>query len=483
MTKAPNKKKKPAKKKERAKEPPEKQESAEAAEDTAEAAPEPILQGISSGGEDKVNPLDGLLSESSRPSFAKASYLVIVLIACAIVWSFFAELDEVSVADGEVVPSAKVKLVQHLEGGIVRLLAVKEGDIVKAGDTLLQLSLGTVGASSEEMQIRIDGMMLSKLRLKAEIAGGALEFPSELETKRVEMAASERATYNARQAELRSKQAVILNQIQQRDREIRELKARKAAIEASLKLAQERARMSAGLLNRGLTPRMEHLELVRERESLDGEDKVLAQAVPRAEAALEEVRARLTEETEKFRTRAVEESNRVEVQIARLQETVNEAADREKRTIIKSPIAGVVKNLKFNTIGGVVKPGESILEIVPIEDELVIQSKLKTQDRGYVQKGQRAVVKIGTYDFIRYGGLEGVVTRIAADTNTNPNTGEPYYEVIVKTNKTYLGSEQGKLPITPGMVATVDIHTGTRNVLNYIVKPVLKLKHEAFRER
>lgn len=438
--------------------------------------------GISSQ-ESKINSLDLLMEESGRPSFVSAAYLVASFISCLILWALFVELDEVSVAQGEVIPSAKVKLIQHLEGGILRRLAVQEGDTVKAGDTLLQLSLGTVGASSEEMQIRIDAMQMAKLRLKAEINGEVPQFPADLVLKRSEMVKSERATFNARRAALQSKLAVILNQVQQRDREINELRARKAAIEANLKLSLERVRISSRLLKRGLTPRMEHLELVRERESLDGENKVLAQAVPRAVSALAEARARLKEESEKFKTRAVEELNRVEVELARLQKTISEATDRDKRTNIKSPIAGIVKNLKFNTIGGVVKPGESILQIVPIEDELVVQAQLRPQDRGYVREGQRTVVKITTYDFIRYGGLDGIVTRIAADTNTNPDTKEPYYEVIVKTNKNHLGSEQGKLQITPGMVATIDIHTGTRKVIDFIINPVLKLKHEAFRER
>ena len=438
--------------------------------------------GISSQ-ESKINSLDLLMEESGRPSFVSAAYLVASFISCLILWALFVELDEVSVAQGEVIPSAKVKLIQHLEGGILRRLAVQEGDTVKTGDTLLQLSLGTVGASSEEMQIRIDAMQMAKLRLKAEINGEVPQFPADLVLKRSEMVKSERATFNARRAALQSKLAVILNQVQQRDREINELRARKAAIEANLKLSLERVRISSRLLKRGLTPRMEHLELVRERESLDGENKVLAQAVPQAVSALAEARARLKEESEKFKTRAVEELNRVEVELARLQKTISEATDRDKRTNIKSPIAGIVKNLKFNTIGGVVKPGESILQIVPIEDELVVQAQLRPQDRGYVREGQRTVVKITTYDFIRYGGLDGIVTRIAADTNTNPDTKEPYYEVIVKTNKNHLGSEQGKLQITPGMVATIDIHTGTRKVIDFIINPVLKLKHEAFRER
>ncbi|MDX1738695.1 MAG: HlyD family efflux transporter periplasmic adaptor subunit, partial [Alphaproteobacteria bacterium] len=151
------------------------------------------------------------------------------------------------------------------------------------------------------------------------------------------------------------------------------------------------------------------------------------------------------------------------------------------RADIRSPIDGTVKKVRYNTIGGVVSPGESILEIVPAGENLVIKAELSPTDRGYVEKGQRAVVKISTYDFARYGGLEGIVDRISASTNTNAN-GAPFYEVVVTTNKNFLG-ENGDYPITPGMQATVDIHTGTRTVLDYLVRPVLKLKHEGFRER
>ena len=170
------------------------------------------------------------------------------------------------------------------------------------------------------------------------------------------------------------------------------------------------------------------------------------------------------------------------MQIARVNELLNRASDQERRAVIRSPIDGVVKNMRYHTIGGVVKPGEPIMEIVPISDRLVIEAQLNPVDRGYVQEGQRAVVKISTYDFVRYGSLDGVVARIGASTNTDP-AGQPYYQVVVRTNKTYLGDQQGLLPITPGMQATVDIHTGTRSVLNYFIKPVLKLRNEAFRER
>ncbi|MBL4720707.1 MAG: HlyD family type I secretion periplasmic adaptor subunit, partial [Alphaproteobacteria bacterium] len=201
-----------------------------------------------------------------------------------------------------------------------------------------------------------------------------------------------------------------------------------------------------------------------------------------ARAALADAVARQDEERERFITRSVEQLNTVELQYARVRELLNQASDQELRTEIRSPINGVVKNMRHNTIGGVVRPGEPLMEIVPADGKLVIEAQLNPVDRGYVQKGQRAIVKISTYDFVRYGGLEGVVSRIGADTNVTP-AGDSYYEVIVETEKSYLGEQKGVLPISPGMQATVDIHTGTRSVLNYLIKPVLKLRHEAFRER
>ena len=183
----------------------------------------------------------------------------------------------------------------------------------------------------------------------------------------------------------------------------------------------------------------------------------------------------------RFRREAREETGRVEQGIARLQELLAEATEQGVRAEIKSPIEGVVKNMRYNTIGGGVSPGEAIMEIVPTGDKLVVEAKLNPTDRGYVEEGQRAVVKVTTYDFVRYGGLDGAVLHVAPDSTTDQD-GAPYFRVIVETDKTYLG-EEGQLPITPGMQATVDIHTGEKSVMDYLIKPALKLRHEAFRER
>lgn len=427
--------------------------------------------------------LDRLIVRNAKPAFRRLAWWLMFGISAFFVWAAVAQLDEVAVASGEVIPHAKVKIIQHLEGGIIQRLDIEEGARVKADQVLMQLNLGSAGASREDLQVQLDSLILSRSRLRSESAGKPLAFPKAQAARRPDLVAAERQTYQARQADEKSKRGVLIIQIRQRELEVKELQARYNAALAKRKIARERLDLSQSLLKSGLTPRMEHLKLARDFASLEGEVKVMAQAVPRAQVTFEEAAARLTEETERQRLEAIEELNRLELQIARVRETLSNASDRVERTEIRSPIEGIVKNMRFNTIGGVVRPGEAIMEIVPVGEKLVIEARLNPVDRGYVQEGQKAVVKISSYDFVRYGGLSGKVTRIAADTNTDRASGQPYYGVIVRTDKTYLGDAAGELPITSGMQATVDIHTGTRSVLNYLVKPVLKLRHEAFRER
>jgi membrane fusion protein, adhesin transport system len=429
-----------------------------------------------------VSRIETILAERPRSSHGIAAVLVCVIIGSFLAWASVAQLDEVSVAIGEVVPKGQLKVVQHFEGGIVQRLDVAEGDPVVKDQVLVQLDLAGGGVNRDELVVQLDGLSLRRARLSAQAAGRAPVFPTEEAERRPELLRSERQSYDAWSRERKGSLSVVSKQIQQRELEIKQLNAQKKAVQADERLSRERLKMSANLMAQGLIPRMEHLQLEGEVEKLAGESAVLVQSVPRARAALAESQARYNEDKERFTTRSIEQLGAVELQYARVNELLSKASDQVLRTEIRSPISGVVKNLRYNTIGGVVRPGEPIMEIVPADGNLVIESKLNPVDRGYVQIGQRAVVKISTYDFVRYGGLEGVVVRIGADTNTAPS-GEAFYEVIVQTEKSYLGQQKGILPIAPGMQATVDIHTGTRSVLNYLIKPVLKLQHEAFRER
>ncbi len=416
------------------------------------------------------------------PSMRLVAWPIMILITTLLVWANFAKLDEVSVAPGKVVPQGKTKVIQHLEGGIVEEIFVNEGDTVAQGDPLLLLDLASGGTNREELQVRLDSELATRSRLQAEAEGRRLRFPRSLEARQPALVEAQRQAHEARQRELEASISVLKEQIKQRELDVTELLARQKAVKRNHALARERLQMSASLLAEGLTARIEHLELEAEVEDLDGEMKGLEPAVPRARAAVEEARKRVAESEEGFRREAREELSKVEQQIARIQELIVEAERQGSRSEIKSPINGIVQKMVVNTVGGVVRPGDPILEIVPTGDKLVVEAKLNPTERGFIVQGQEATVKISTYDFVRYGGLDGRVINVAPDASTDEN-GAPYFRVVVETNKTYLGEREGLLPITPGMEATVDIHTGRKSVMDFLVKPVLKLKDEAFRER
>lgn len=426
--------------------------------------------------------LEALLENHPMPTWRPVARVVMVMLVLFLAWTFFAQLDEVSVATGEVVPIGNVKVIQHLEGGIIDGIHVREGDFVKEGQPLLQLDLASAGLHMEELQVRLDSSLLSRARFLGEAQGFDPEFPDDVSARQPDLVVSERRAFEGRKRQLSVAVGVLKRQVEQRRLEVTELESKRKATAANLELARSRLGMSSSLLKEGLTPKMEHLKLDAEVQSLEGELATTLSSIPRARAAVEEAKERITQEITKFQREAEDELGKVEKEIARLKEMQTRAAEQGFRAEIKSPINGVVKNMRYNTIGGVVKAGEPIMEIVPTGDRLVIDAKLNPTDRGYVEIGNDALVKITTYDFVRYGGLEGKVVRLAPDSTTDEK-GNPYYKVIIQTDKTYLGNEEGKLPIMPGMQATADIHTGSKSVMDYMVKPVLKLRHEAFRER
>ncbi|HUA57057.1 MAG TPA: HlyD family type I secretion periplasmic adaptor subunit [Candidatus Sulfotelmatobacter sp.] len=429
-----------------------------------------------------LSPLDRIAARSAWSGVRILSWIVMAFLGIAVVWSFFAKLDQVSVAQGEVQPQSKVTVIQHLEGGLIKQLYVKDGDAVKVGSPLVQLELAVSNINRDEIQVRLDALGLQRARLQSEAFGKPLVFPADEAKRRPDLVRSEQETFDARTREFNSAMSGLNDQVRQRELAVAEYQATKKAKEADLALSRERLDISTKLLKDQLTPRVEHLRQQSEVEKLDGELQTLEQSIPRAVAALGEARQKVTEERAKFQRRAQEELQQVEVNYARTVEILNEATDQRKRTLITSPTEGTVKNLRFTNLGGVVKPGEGIMEIVPTDDRLVIEARLNPTDRGYVEVGQSAQVKITTYDFVRYGTLNGKVTLISADSNADPK-GEPYFRVVVETDKNYIGDDPTTLLITPGMQATVDIHTGTRSVAFYLMKPVLKLKNEAFHER
>lgn len=426
--------------------------------------------------------LDALLDRHPLPHWRIVVWPVMMATATFLVWSYFASLDEVATAAGEVIPQSKVKIIQHLEGGIIQSIHVREGDSVVRDQPLVQLDLGATALNREELQVRFDGALLRRARLLAEVGGDDPEFPADAMERQPALAKAEQDAYLARRRELESVLDGHQAQIEQRELQVQELEARKRSISNNLDIGRERLRLSQSLLTQGLTARMEHLQLKAQVENLEGEIKTLEPAIPRSQAAVVEARQKSKEAKERYLRDAQEQLGRAEEDVARLGKMLSEATRQGIRAEIRSPTDGIVKNIRYTTIGGVVSAGEPIMEIVPTDDRLVIEARLSPTDRGYVRPGQRAVVKVTAYDFVRYGGLDSTVVSVAPDTSTDQR-GVPYFRVIVETDKTYLGDEEGKLPISPGMQATVDIHTGQNTVMHYLIKPVLKMRSEAFQER
>jgi len=430
-----------------------------------------------------MNRLDELEQKARARGWRRTAVLVVLAVATLIVWANFAELEEVAVASGEIVPQGQVKVIQHLEGGIISEIFVAEGDTVEAGDLLLRLDRGITGSNRDEVQIELDSLLLARARLVAESQGAILVFPDKEAERRPELVQAERHTYEGHKLELESTIAVLHEQTRQRELDVQQIRAQLNSTKNNLALTLERFVMSEDLLAEGLTPKIEHVQIKQEVEKLQGEMEELKSAIPRAEASISEAEARLKEEKLRATRIALEELSDVQRRIASAREKLNRATDQMVRTEISSPIAGVVQTMRHHTIGGVARPGESLMEIVPIHERMVVEAKLNPTDIGYVRVGQSSVVKITTYDFSRYGSLEGHIISISPDSHVDANTGQSYFRIIAETDKNYLGDNPGELPIAPGMEATLDIHTGFKTVMQYLLKPVVKVKSEAFRER
>ncbi len=417
------------------------------------------------------------------PSWRIAAWPVMILLASILIWSNFTKLEEVTVTKGEIIPLGDFQTIQHLEGGIVKEIHVRDGQIVSKGAALILLDLATSGVNREELQVRLDGQYLLKARLEAEALGKQkIVFPEGPAKRRPEQVSAQQQNFDARRRQLSSTISALAQAVSQRQQDVKELMAQIRSAEKNLVLAKKRFEMSKNLLKDGLTPEMEHLQLEAEVESLQGQIQTLKPAVPRTKSAISEAESRVNEERNRFRSGAREELVQAEQAIGRIQELLTSADEQGSRAMVRSPIDGVVQNMKYNTIGGVVRPGEPIMEIVPTGASLVVDAKLNPADRAFVVVDQRVTVKLSTYDFARFGGLEGKVIMVAPDTIIDEK-GEPYFRIFVKTDKTYLGDDPNLYQITPGMQATVDIHTGEKSVMQYLIMPVLKLKDEAFRER
>jgi adhesin transport system membrane fusion protein len=416
---------------------------------------------------------------------AFAHWLLVVIAAFFVVffaWASWATLEEVTRGAGRVIPSSHVQVVQNLEGGIVAAILVREGEIVEQGQVLLRIDNVRAASDLREGRKRYLALLGALARLRAEVEETGITFPPEVMAEAREVAQNERDLFNARQEALQSELAILRDQAEQREQELAELRTRLAQLTRSHALATEELKITEPLAASRVMPRLELLRLQRQVNDLEGEMETTRLAVPRIEAALREAHRRIEERVLSFRADAQRELNTVQAEASALAEGVTAAADRVNRTEVRSPMRGTIKQVLVSTVGGVIQPGEDLVEIVPLEDTLLVEARVRPADIAFLRPGQPAVVKVTAYDFSIYGGLDGVVEDISADTIADEQ-GESFYRIRVRTfdNALYRGAEP--LPIIPGMTTQVDILTGEKTVMDYLLKPILRARERALRER
>jgi len=423
-----------------------------------------------------------------KPSRAATVFVltVVVLFASFIAWASQAQIDEVTHGEGRVVPSGKNQLVQSLEGGIVKEILVHTGSVVHKGDLLVRIDDTGFAASLGEVEAKRAALRAQITRLQHEVSGdrkAPLVFPEDLVKAAPATIASERDLYIARQRSLDVQLNILDQRITQRQRDLMETQTNITRLKQNLSLADEEEKLKAPMAQKGIIPKTDFIHLQREIADLQGQLAVATESVPRLQAAIREVQAMRDEQALKFKEDARAELTQKLADLSVIGETMRGAKDRVVRTDVRSPVDGIVNNLNVNTIGGVVKPGDTLMEIVPQEENLLIEAKVRPNDIAFIHPGQKANVKITAYDFSIFGGLEGEVVRISADSSFDPITRQVYYLVTVKTLTNHLGKARQNLVIIPGMVARVDILTGKKTILQYLMKPINKAKFDALRER
>lgn len=401
-----------------------------------------------------------------------------------LMWAYFAKVDQVATAPGVVRPVGKTKTINHPEGGRVAEILVREGDTVEAGAALLKLD-------PELFRKQVDQLDSERQRLKAEVARFEAEvqgqqhisFPFELIANRADLVEAQKQAFQARTNTLASRRTAAEQVIEQRSSEVAAVRESINRLIKTLKVLDDQERMLSESVKKGYYPELRYLELKREIIEQNGQIAELKNQVIASRSALEEARTRRQIIDREARSEVIDELETRRKELEAVQTQLAQAMAHLRNLDIISPVAGVVQNLAVTSVGQAVRPSDTIMMIVPTGASLVVAARLSNDDIGYVKTGQLATVKIRTYDFLRYGTLEGVVEQISADATEDKRTGEFMFDVFVRTKQTFVGSDMTQLAVQPGMLVDVDLHIGQRSILSYLTDRVLFTTSTAFRER
>ncbi|MBQ7608226.1 MAG: HlyD family type I secretion periplasmic adaptor subunit [Desulfovibrionaceae bacterium] len=445
-----------------------------------------------------ANELDAAMLRRPRFGARVLSLSVALMFFVLIVWAGFAELDEVTHADGSVVGSQRTQTIQNLEGGIIRSIFVHEGQVVEKNTILAQLDNELAESSYRDAINKTIENSLAIERLESEMAEKEPVFPEDLNIwvariigqypnsqtlKRAEqIVQDQKNTYTSRTVQLAAEIDVLKSQYNQRMHEVAEETSRKVQLDKSLELAIRQRNTAYNLVRHNNFSRLEFIGLEQKVVDLQGQVDQLASSIPRVRAAAEEFKQRIASRKAEQQAGISAEINKRRLELISLRETLAAGGDRVTRTELRSPVRGTVKQIYVNSVGGVVKPGESIMDIVPLDDTLLVEARVAPRDVAFLRPGQDAIVKVSAYDFNIYGGLEGKLESISAD-SIEDRRGDYFFIVKIRTPQTNIIYHNEVLPIIPGMMATADILIGKKTVLDYLMKPILKAKQNALRER
>lgn len=409
-------------------------------------------------------------------------FTIISLVVAFMIWASLAKVEEITRGQGKVVPSQDIQIVQSLEGGIVEEILVRQGELVKKGDVLLRISDVMYTSQERGTEAQFLSLTAKKARLSAEARGEEYVVPGEIAQKVPQIAANETALYESRQSELQNSYEILDQRIEKAQADLAEVNAQISRLAQTRNSLGKELEITREMVRKRAVPQLEELRLSRELNDIKGQINAESQRRASLQA---EVNAALKEregQRAKFQSQALSELNEVETQIAQLQESLRSIGDKVDRTEIRSPVDGVVNNIAVNTVGGVVEPAMQLVEIVPTDDELKIVAQIAPEDVAFLRPDLPVKVKISAYDPQVYGALDGKLSRIGAN-SVRDNEGNVFFEIEVKTEKNYLGEEDNPLPITPGMVANVEVITGKRSILEYLIKPLLRARDRALTER
>jgi adhesin transport system membrane fusion protein len=396
-----------------------------------------------------------------------------------LLWAAIAQVDEVTKGEGKVIPSSQLQIIQSVDGGVVEEIMVKEGQLVEAGALLLRIDPTRFVSNLRENQAQYLALLAKSARLEALSQGKAFVPPPEVQRVAPEIIEREHTLFVSSRAELVAQLSIVREQNNQRQQELNEVTARRDQAARGLELVTQELTVTKPLMQSGAVSEVDILRLERDVARLRGERDQATAQISRVLAAIQESNRKIEEVELTFQNQLRGELADTMAKLGSLTAGSGALADRVAKAEVKSPVRGTVKRLLVNTVGGVVQPGKEVVEIVPSDDALLLEARVKPKDIAFLHPGQPAVVKFTAYDFSIYGGLEATVEHIGADT-VSDDEGNAFYIVRVRTHQSSLGHN---LPIIPGMVAEVDVLTGKKSILSYLLKPVLRAKANALTER